>query len=568
MPLYDSGDLRGSPIGPALAAGFIWALLYVVIGRCFIAQGALSPDEAVHAHIAIALLNPGKVPRYWPTMPLMKDAYQGALKTYLLYWPMKVFGISSEVVRWTTLSIGAAAVFFSVLAASSLYGPFWASVLGCLIATDPALVLAGCYDSAPAIVSLALKMVGLWLLIRWWERGGNVRLFAAGLAFGLCLWDKSHFLWFIFAGISCMALLWRQELIARSSPWSVLSLAAGFCVGSAPFLIYNTVHPLATFLFFPRHGWDLVVFLKFLPLLLLKRGALFFGLFTGARSYMHVGGVPTTNLLPSSLLAPGQHNMHVASLPLLFLPGLAFLLEVLIAGVVIIRARRRDSWTLRGTRAWLWLTFLIFLAACLTPAPVKFFHFYVLYPFPQLALIAFLHVEFKGKVTPLFSDRWLGPLLAGSLMLQAVGLSLFHHYLYVTGGGSDYYRGGVDVARWLDDYAGTHANTPVLTEDYFLDVIGFYTQGRVEPATFHLEGSYGSGEPDLISHLTALGATGGVVVVHLAEFAMFDSSGFVKLVQAMGLSISPLHIFDYSNGRPWVGVYRVESVGGHLGLSR
>jgi hypothetical protein len=93
-----------------------------------------------------------------------------------------------------------------------------------------------------------LKMGCLCLLARWLANGSRATLAAAAFLFGLGLWDKANFLWFLAGLGATVVLLWPRETIQRlrANRASFAIAAIALLIGVAPLIGYNLKRSGAT----------------------------------------------------------------------------------------------------------------------------------------------------------------------------------------------------------------------------------------------------------------------------------------------------------------------------------
>jgi len=110
-----------------------------------------------------------------------------------------------------------------------------------LISTDPSFVHTIRLDYGPVALAHLFKMGGLCLLSRWLAGGSRLALAGGMFLFGLGLWDKAIFAWFLAGLGAAVLLLFPRETWARirSSPVAAGLAAAALLAGAAPLLIFN-----------------------------------------------------------------------------------------------------------------------------------------------------------------------------------------------------------------------------------------------------------------------------------------------------------------------------------------
>lgn len=359
----------------------------------------------------------GRLP--WMTLP-----YIGAPKAYLYAALFKLFGPLPGLLRGLSVALGAAAVLFSVLLAQGLFGNGVAFGLGLWMATDPALVLISRYDAGPCMFTMALKMAALYAL--WTGAGRDSRrlLFLGGLLSGLCLWDKAHFLWWLAAFAVAYALLLPGK--PARGRWAPVS--AGLALGAAPFLLYNTVHPLGSFAYFESlRSPDPPAWLAGAWNGLPGRWTSLLRTFDASDRFATVSGA-----------AP-------AALPLRALAARLWLAAA--AALAAFRWAREGRRALAPAAFWALASLLLAAAAFLTPLNVTVHHLFLLYPLPYLAIAALLAGAAPGarfgRWPALAAASLLAPALTGNLLR----LSDFRGALARTGGAPHWFEGLAPLTR-------------------------------------------------------------------------------------------------------------------------
>ena len=531
--------IQNHPTRSALARAACCCALFISIGAALIGSAGLGHDEGWHATVTLALIDPAANPPLsgYPSMPLMRDTYNGALKSYLLYIPFRLFGVGVATLRWTTLLLGAFALFFLVLLTTRLYGPSLGFVFGLLFAMDPALILAACFDIGPQILMLLLKLAAFWLLAEWWlEPNKAWRLFAAGVLLGLGLWEKTHFLWLVCAlPVSMLVIPWRH-LRPRLTAVNGLSGSAGFLTGASAFILFNLKYSMLTFTA-PGTVGDPMLHLRRLSQAIMERHDLMTDALTGAGQYSTVAGV-----------RPPEFTTH-------FTYGLGSCLAILL---LVYFVKRGGIASLRHVWFWLALSLLIFMGACLTPASVKSQHLYLLYPFPQFVLIALIaHGLKEFRTLALYRPRWTVPIFAACVAAQFAVIWSFRADLQRNGGARDCFSGMPLAARWLEDYALKHPRTQLLADNGLIGMLSIYSQGRLNFKELPPGSSSPADSDKNLSELRELlKCPDNVVLLHIPTDAYREPMSSFEALQFLKIGLQPLLVMDY-DGKPWLGAYRV-----------
>lgn len=174
------------------------------------------------------------------TLPVMIMSYNGTLKGWLLSLWFLLAPLSVPGYRAFGVAVGAVTVWLVWRFARRYWGEPVALLATGLLATDPSFVQTIRLDYGPVALAHFCKMAGLWQLSRWLDGGSRLRLAAGMFLFGLGVWDKANFIWFLAGLAVTAALLFPREALRR---WRALPLAvAALAAGAAPFLLYNATH--------------------------------------------------------------------------------------------------------------------------------------------------------------------------------------------------------------------------------------------------------------------------------------------------------------------------------------
>ena len=173
--------------------------------------------------------------------PVMIMSYVGALKGWLLRLWFVVVPWGVPGYRSLGITAGLVTVWMTFRFVRRYYGPPIALLSTALVSTDPSFVHTIRLDYGPVALMQFLKMGGLCLLTRWLD-AGSWRALAGGMfLFGLGLWDKANFIWFLAGLGATVVLLFPKETLARlrAAPSALPISAAALLLGATPFLYYN-----------------------------------------------------------------------------------------------------------------------------------------------------------------------------------------------------------------------------------------------------------------------------------------------------------------------------------------
>ncbi len=181
-------------------------------------------------------------------VPIMLMDYAGCLKAWLYAPIFALFPPSLWSIRLPVLLLGTLSVVLFTVLLSRIAGPRAAFIGGTLLATDPVFALTNNFDWGPVALQHFFLLAGLLAIERFHRTTSSTWLAIAGFSFGLALWDKALFIWFLVPLAVAALLLWPRNLTAALlTPRQPTAAAAGFLLGSAPLLLFNITHRWITF---------------------------------------------------------------------------------------------------------------------------------------------------------------------------------------------------------------------------------------------------------------------------------------------------------------------------------
>lgn len=252
--------------GPILTlAGAL--LLLLLFGLAWVSRPGLYQDELLFLDATFpnrptaSIL--GSIPVFGHRVPTMLMGYLGAAKglfwrAVFLVWAPSVYSVRVPAVLLSGLGL---LLFF--LWARRYYTPAIAALAVLLAAADPVYIFTSRLDWGPVVLQRLLAAAGLLFAARWLdaretpagppaEQQGPARskppagsmarlgwLAASGLCFGLGLWDKATFAWFLIAVAASLLILFPRDFLRRLSRPAVVVFAAALCAGAYPLLAFN-----------------------------------------------------------------------------------------------------------------------------------------------------------------------------------------------------------------------------------------------------------------------------------------------------------------------------------------
>ncbi len=231
-------------------------ILVTLAGCAFIPYAGIQMDEALFAG-----------PYYQPAsrefrlrvfhhdIPLMVMTYIGTLKTALYIPVMAIFrsdfGAHPLAAAWAfrlpMVLAGALTVWVFFYLTKRSAGRRAAIVATLLMASDPTFLLTNTFDWGPVALEHLLLVTGCFFLVKYAQERSKWDLPLGFFFLGLALWNKAVFVWAL-AGLTCATLsIFRHELSKMINRRSLTAAAAGFLLGSLPFVIYNVHRRAETF---------------------------------------------------------------------------------------------------------------------------------------------------------------------------------------------------------------------------------------------------------------------------------------------------------------------------------
>jgi hypothetical protein len=520
----------------ALAA----CIFFFLAGQPFLPRLGVQDDESIFAYAFLYPRAAYVLPIGHSKLPLMLMSYLGTLKAGIYRPIFSLFGISVWSLREPALLAGAVSIWFFFLFLRRAAGER-AALIGCgLLAADSMYLLTVCFDWGPVALQHLLLVGGLFLLLRFYQKGSAISLAAGFLLWGLAMWDKALAIWMLGAfGVAGSVVFPRQILRVTTFRRVAISVAA-FGMGALPLIVYNVETQWSTFRG-PGFGADDLPG-KARQLMYTAEGR-------GLRGWMvdedwqtpHIhaprGALEKASLAISSAAGRPSHGL------LLWAFALALLLAPL--------ARGPDL------RAILFALIAIAVQwaqmAITVGAGGSVHHAILIWPLPQM-LIA---VSFAAAARRL--GRAARPVAAGALatimLAGALSINEYYRLAWQNGGAINW----TDAIYPLFTYVRTAPAKWVLCMDWgIMDQLRLLGHGKL-PLAVIFDAVPEGGAPDV--NRIAAAAGGGpdyLFIGHTEAFEFFQGRGerFLKAAEAAGYRRDMLGVISDSWGRPTYEVYR------------
>jgi 4-amino-4-deoxy-L-arabinose transferase-like glycosyltransferase len=226
-------------------------LLYMLLGCAWIRLPGVQMDELLFLNAALPavpyLEYPGRIRIFHHDIPTMLMSYLGAVKGLVWRGIFTVFGANVLSVRIPAVILGGFALWLFYLWVGRWYAPGVAIAALALAATDPTYIYNSRLDFGPFVMAHVFMFAGLLLATKWLEtrasagasRKSDHYLAGAAFCFGLGIWDKATFEWFL-AALGCTLLIVFPQRVFRELRSRVCLISAGFFfLGALPLVLYN-----------------------------------------------------------------------------------------------------------------------------------------------------------------------------------------------------------------------------------------------------------------------------------------------------------------------------------------
>ena len=180
------------------------------------------------------------------SVPLMLMSYLGALKSWV-YWPiLHVFGAGIATLRVPMLMAGVASVWLLYLLLRRTAGEAAAVIGCCLLAADSTYLVTTCFDWGPVALQHLLVLAGMLLLMKFYQERGTWALAGGFFLFGLALWDKALAVWMLSGlAVAAMTVFPRRVLQVLTFRRAVIGGLA-LALGALPLIVFNATTSFRT----------------------------------------------------------------------------------------------------------------------------------------------------------------------------------------------------------------------------------------------------------------------------------------------------------------------------------
>lgn len=457
--------------------------LYLFFSLTFLDLPGLQYDEVNFVNAALGRTNDTfiawKCHLFGKDVPLMIMSYIGAAKSALYAPIFRIFGTSAAAARLPVVCIGLITLLVSYALFRRMFDRRIALAGLLLFATDPTFIFGNKLDWGPVSMMLALEMSSLYFMWRWITEKKRSFLVLAGLLFGLGLYNKIIFAWYIAAVFIALFVFFREDLKLLLIRRPLVCFLPAFILGCLPLIAFNIAVPMGTFenRQLLTHRWkDFLV----------DRYHLFQGTLDAGGIYYFVNqeevGDPSEILKDKDAGKRDSVIRALAGLSWVRRSPLPFFLAGSLAAILILWCLKR----LRRKKEILFLVVqLVIIAICisLTPEAGGAHHVIVIYPFVFI-VIAFAACELvsclakSGFVAEGLTAVCLLPLLLPQLTMDARYLKSFQT------------KGG--VGNWSDSiyqlfsFAREHPDKSFLLMEWgFANQLTLLSDGQIRKEEFN-----------------------------------------------------------------------------------
>jgi hypothetical protein len=220
----------------------ILAALAFRLGLLLTCLDGVNADQAVPGLMATHILK-GVFPNF-----IWEYQYCGAFISYLAAINFALFGISALTFKLATFPLLLMTMFFTCKLAARIHGVTTGLLTGVLLAVSPVFVTLftidtrGAYPETLAFGALVLYLSDVLSRDKI-ENRWKARFAILGLVSGFAFWISPLIIPYV---LTSWTVLLRRK--AKCWPYRFLWLIFFCVIGSAPLVVYNIQHPLATFL--------------------------------------------------------------------------------------------------------------------------------------------------------------------------------------------------------------------------------------------------------------------------------------------------------------------------------
>ncbi len=536
MVQTDTNQRRSSL--PAIAA----CVLFFLAGQPFLPRLGIQDDESIFGYAFLRPRAAYTLPLGHNGLPIMLMSYLGTLKAWLYRPIFSLFGINVWSLREPALLAGAVSIWFLFLFLRRAAGER-AALIGCgLLAADSMYLLTVCFDWGPVALQHLLLVGGLFLLLRFYQKGSQISLAAGFLLWGLAMWDKALAIWMLGAiGVAGLVVFPGQIFRVTTFRRVAISVAA-FAIGALPLIVYNVETELSTFRGPGFSADDLPGKARLLE-------------------YTAEGKGLYGWLVDEDWQTPQVHSPHgaleKASLAISSAAGhprqglllWAFVLALLLAPL----ARGPDL------RAILFALIVMVVQwaqmAITAKAGGGVHHAILLWPLPQMLIgVSFAAASRRlGRAgRPVAACALATVMLAGALPINE-----YYRLTWQYGGAINW----TDAIYRLYAYVRTTPETLVVCNDWgIVDQLRLLGRGRLPLAIIYDAVPPEAGAPDARRVAAAVSDPDHIFVGHTKNFEFFPSGEMiVKAAEAQGYRQEMLTVIPDSWGRPTYEVYRFQA---------
>ncbi len=189
-------------------------LLFALISLINLKKPGIQYDEILFGNAALGGIDYTFITKKIGNVPIMLMSYIGALKAYIYYPIFKIFPVSAYTIRLPVIIIGLLTLFFTYNYLRLLFNRRIALTTVLLLTFDPSFIFQNKLDWGPVSISLFLKSLALFFLIKGMGSRQKRYFFLFFLCLGLGLFNKLDFIWFINALALSASILFYKELFS------------------------------------------------------------------------------------------------------------------------------------------------------------------------------------------------------------------------------------------------------------------------------------------------------------------------------------------------------------------
>lgn len=191
---------------------FLIILLFLAIALLKINWLGLQYDEVLFANVARGIVDESIVFKKIGSLPVMLMPYMGALKAYLYFLILKIFGTSVISVRLPMIILTIFSLYFIYKSLEYFFSKKIALLSSLLLVLNPSFVSFNIFDVGPSALEMFFKTGIVFLISKYLKNKYRNSMLGIVLLSLLGLYNKVNFIWFLVAFVLAFLLVSKNPI--------------------------------------------------------------------------------------------------------------------------------------------------------------------------------------------------------------------------------------------------------------------------------------------------------------------------------------------------------------------